>query len=186
MEAMLDTAGEPRARPGRQEHHDHAGFTLVELMVSLSVLLFLLGMAAPSFSVLINNSRVKSSTSALASDLGFARSEAIMRNVPVLVCAKSPSSSNCTSTVNWQSGWLICVDANDDGACDTATASAPNPIRMRASAGEGVTVSGPATALRFNGTGSVMLASAFSVVGRIAGTSPGNIQVATTGHVHSY
>lgn len=163
-----------------------AGFTVIELLISMTVLLILLALAGPSFSSLTGASRVSSTASTLAADIKFARNEAVMRNVPVLVCAKNSGSSSCVNSASWQSGWIVCVDANNDGSCDTATTDAPNPIRKRASAGESVTITGPASPMRFDGTGSAAQIGFFSIAGQMAGVSARSIQVTTSGNVHTY
>ena len=163
-----------------------AGFTVIELLIGVTVLAILLALAGPSFSSLTGSTRVSSSTSTLAADIKFARTEALMRNVPVLVCAKNSSSSACLNSASWQTGWVVCVDADDDGACDTATTNAPNPIRMRASAGQSVTITGPATPVRFNGTGTATQIGFFSINSQVTGITARSIQVTTSGYVYTY
>ena len=176
----------PGACASRLPRGRTSGFTVIELLISVTVLVILLALAGPSFSSLTGSTRVSSSSSTLAADIKFARNEAVMRNVPVLVCAKNSSSAACVNSASWQSGWIVCVDANDDGACDTATSDAPNPIRMRPSAGDGVTITGPATPVRFNGTGSATQIGFFSIAGQVAGVSARSIQITTSGYVHTY
>ena len=71
-----------KSRPG--------GFTLVELMVTLTVLAILVGVALPSFRDMILNNRRTAIVNDLVSSLLLARSEAIKRGQPVSVCASSP------------------------------------------------------------------------------------------------
>ena len=76
-----------------------AGFTLVELMVVVSVLALLASLAAPSMGRIIAAQRVKSSASNLHLALLKARSEAIKRNSAVTL---EPVTGS-----NWASGWNI-------------------------------------------------------------------------------
>jgi type IV fimbrial biogenesis protein FimT len=62
-----------------------AGFTLIELMTVLSVLVILSALAAPSFQRLLAEQRLSSATSAITALLWFARGATIKRNVPVSV-----------------------------------------------------------------------------------------------------
>jgi type IV fimbrial biogenesis protein FimT len=58
----------------------HRGFTLIELMVTISIVAILSTLAAPSFRRLIAQQRVKAATFALSESLWIARSEALKRN----------------------------------------------------------------------------------------------------------
>lgn len=61
----------------------HAGFTLIELMVVISIIAIGAALAAPSFSQLIANYRVRSGAESMINGLNFARAEAVRRNTPV-------------------------------------------------------------------------------------------------------
>jgi type IV fimbrial biogenesis protein FimT len=74
------------------------GFTLIELMMSITILAILVGVAAPSMTALVRGQRVKSATSDLYASLAFARSEAIKRNANIDVV---PAASD------WGAGWQI-------------------------------------------------------------------------------
>jgi type IV fimbrial biogenesis protein FimT len=75
------------------------GFTLIELMVTLTVLGVLLGVGIPSFRDFIAGQRVKSASFELMSSMMIARSEAVKRNATVSV---TPVSSAA-----WASGWSV-------------------------------------------------------------------------------
>jgi type IV fimbrial biogenesis protein FimT len=92
------------------------GFTIIELMVTLGIAGVLAAVAAPSMKDFINNSRLKSHNSALESSLMLARSEAVKRQVRVVVCGSSTQTS-CTSG-DWQQGWIVFVDTNDSATVD--------------------------------------------------------------------
>ena len=73
------------------------GFTAIELMVVVSIVAILAALAAPSFSPLIENWRVRESAEQLQSTLYYARSEAIKRGGQVLI-QKIPNNTNGSGT----------------------------------------------------------------------------------------
>jgi len=91
------------------------GFTLFELMVTLTVTGILATLATPSFSSLINQSRTMEAERSLAGMLRYARNIAITRNTYVTVCAKSTDRS-CGS--NWNHGMIAFADTNNNKALD--------------------------------------------------------------------
>jgi type IV fimbrial biogenesis protein FimT len=97
------------------------GFTLVEMMMTLVVLVVLLAIAAPNVTQFIVNNRLTSQANGLLADLSRARSEAGVRHSPVSICA-AEDATTCAeaTTANWESGWLVFVDANADGAIASA------------------------------------------------------------------
>ena len=101
-----------------------SGFTLIELMIAISLSVVILTFAVPSFSSFIKNGRVTTFTNTLVTDVNFARQEAVTRGDKVILCRSAnptAASPSCGGNVNnWSSGWLVFVnkDANttyDDG-----------------------------------------------------------------------
>ena len=91
------------------------GFTLIELMVTLALAAIVLGLAVPSVSNMIRSNSVISLNNEIVADLQYARSEAIKRNLPVVVCASTNGTSCVGSATNtWDSGWIVFVDVNFD------------------------------------------------------------------------
>jgi type IV fimbrial biogenesis protein FimT len=170
----------------RTSGHLARGFSMIEMMMGIAILAIVIKVAAPSFSDFVSKSRLTSSVSTLVADLNYARGEAIMRNAPVIVCAKVSNSSSCATTPTWQSGWVVCVDANSDNVCDTASTTVPNPIRVR----NGVSSTTPITAggavTRFSTVGAVTGNGAFTVTGGPAASPSRTIQVTSNGYVRSY
>lgn len=177
------------ARNALERHtirRDAHGFTLIEMMMGVAILTILVAIGAPSFSDFIKKSQLTSSSSALAADLNYARAEAIMRNAPVIVCAKASSSSTCSTTPTWQSGWLVCVDANSDNVCDTATANAPNPIRQRSAVSSKTPITAGAAVVRFSAVGGMTGNGGFTITGGPSSLPSRTITVTSNGYVRTY
>ena len=92
------------------------GFSLIELMVGISVLSILLTIAIPSFRNFTQSASVDAVQSSFYNALLFARSEAIKRNKIVIVCRRQAAQNQCNlpATNDWSEGWLVYVDAQDD------------------------------------------------------------------------
>lgn len=74
------------------------GFTLIELMITLTVAAILTTIAIPSFQNVIRESRLAAQTNELITALNLARSEAIRRSQSVTVTANGGS---------WNNGWVV-------------------------------------------------------------------------------
>lgn len=79
------------------------GFTLIELMVTLSVLAIMLGIGVPSFRNFIAAQKVKTAAYELVSSMMLARSEAVKRNSAVLVTPGAAAA--------WAGGWSVSAGA---------------------------------------------------------------------------
>jgi type IV fimbrial biogenesis protein FimT len=59
--------------------------------------------------------RITSHTNDLMGDLAIARSEAVKRNIPVVLCA-SIDGDSCADGANWNQGWIVFPDIDASGA----------------------------------------------------------------------
>lgn len=91
------------------------GFTLIELMVTISIMAIVVSLAVPSFNTTIENRRVLTINEMLAASLKLARSEALSRSESITMCF---SSDQTTCSGSWSDGWIIYVDENSDRIFD--------------------------------------------------------------------
>lgn len=87
-----------------------AGFTLIELMVTVAVLAILLGIALPSFLDSFERSRERAALESVTTAVKYARSEALNRNRQVTLCASNAAQTGCSGAADWAAnGWLALV-----------------------------------------------------------------------------
>lgn len=94
-----------------------SGFTLLDLLTTLTVLGILIAVGIPGFASIIRNNRITAHSNELVTALTFARSEAMKRGDIVTTCA-STDGDTCAGSDDWSTGWIVFVDANADGARD--------------------------------------------------------------------
>lgn len=126
-----------------------AGFTMIELMITIALVAIVLSLAYPSFVSVINSNRLAGASNDLIGDLQYARSEAIRRNTRVSVCASSDGGT--CSGGDW-SDWVVRV-GNPAEVLRVGHAKQPVQVLASASAdGEGVTFRSDGMARNADGT----------------------------------
>ncbi|MGO9513404.1 MAG: GspH/FimT family pseudopilin [Steroidobacteraceae bacterium] len=98
-----------------------AGFTLMELLMTIMIAGILLTIGVPSFRYVTNANRIASEVNGLLGDMQYARSESIKEGQTVTVCA-STDSATCTGGNAWQSGWIVFLDSNGNQQVDVGEA----------------------------------------------------------------
>ncbi len=115
-----------------------AAFTLIELLFTVAIAAILSMIAAPSFKRALVHNRVIQTDNQLIGALNYARSQAVTHGVAAILCP-SDDGSRCTSSQNWQGGWLVAHDADHDFQPDAAPqrifADFPTDIRVHSSRG---------------------------------------------------
>lgn len=107
------------------KHKLSRGFTLIEMMVTITISAILLTVVAPNMRNFIVSNRLTSNANEIIGALGLARSEAVRRNQRVVFCAVAatngvPDTSGCVNpgTASW-AGWMIFEDTQPaNGARD--------------------------------------------------------------------
>ena len=172
----------------RRSPTSQRGVTLVEVLSTMAISAVVLGLAAPSLTDAMRTNRARTASQQLIGLLNDARSEAVKRNIPVLVCP-SNDGATCLSTptaTSWVGLTIACYDVDGNGSCDTSTVTAPNPIRVRSQVDPMVQLSGPAAVVRFNGLGATASTVNFSLSTGAQASQSSTITVATTGAVRVY
>jgi len=93
------------------------GVTLVELLVSMSILAILLTVGVPSFNQFSVNSRLTGYANTMFSNISLARSESLKRSGLVVMC-KSTDGANCTNGGDWSQGWIAFADLDNNNVAD--------------------------------------------------------------------
>lgn len=91
------------------------GYTLVEMLVCLSIGGILLGIALPSFTATLHRSRQAEATNLLLGALHYARGAAVMGRQTVSLCA---GHTQCERHRIWQQNLLVFGDSNNNGLLD--------------------------------------------------------------------
>ena len=111
-------------RPARER-----GFTLMELLVAVSIAAMLFAIGVPMFRNASLGARLSAAANNLLASVQLARSEAIKRNVRVTLCTSSDGAT-CAASGGWEQGWIVRdaagavyqhVQAQDDGYHVTQT-----------------------------------------------------------------
>ncbi len=111
------------------------GTSLMDILTTMAIASVLFGFGIPSFQSYMVNSRLVSNINLLSRSLALARSEAVKRETPVVIC-KSQNQQNCTTAGNWRQGWIIFEDRLPDRQRDKneplifAKAALPAPVNL--------------------------------------------------------
>ncbi|TFZ00372.1 type IV fimbrial biogenesis protein FimT [Ramlibacter henchirensis] len=87
--------------------------TLVEQAATLAVAAVVLAIGVPSFRRATETRQLDHAAMTMLATLGLARSEAIKRGSPVVLC-KSANGAACSDSGGWEQGWITFHDANNN------------------------------------------------------------------------
>lgn len=134
--------------------HRSAGFTLIELMITVAVLAIILVIAAPNLQSFLDKNRVVGAAEAIYSEMQFARSEAVKQSADMVVVFSPAATPWCSGFS--RSDVAPCDCAQALGAADACSIVADGQTDVlkvvRGTAFTGVTMDADAPAsVTFNG-----------------------------------
>lgn len=156
------------------EYQSNRGFTLIELIVAITVLGILAAIGFPSMVGFINDTRASSSTNEFLGAVTLARSEAIKRGRLVTICRSVNAETGtpaCNAAVSgtrnaddWGVGWLVYVE-DSAAAAGVGVYAAPEEVLLRHGDLPSKTFASSATAnsITFNGSGMPIGGARFGV-----------------------
>lgn len=95
-----------------------AGFSVIELLVTLLLIAISVSLGLPSLQQFSANNQVQAASSSIVSGLNMARFNAITTGEETTICP-SANSTSC-STSGWGDGWIVFVDGDGDAVADDA------------------------------------------------------------------
>ncbi|MBD3641302.1 MAG: GspH/FimT family pseudopilin [Marinobacter sp.] len=101
--------------------HRNSGFTLLELLVTITILGIIATYAIPSFRQMILNNRLTAQTNETTSIISFARSEASKLRTGVVTICGSADSATCSGNAALETGLIVFRDDDMDAAVDAGT-----------------------------------------------------------------
>jgi type IV fimbrial biogenesis protein FimT len=125
-----------------------AGFTLLELMITLTVAAILTAAAVPSFRTYVLNSRRDSLADSLVASLNYARNQALNLDQDTSLCA-GVSGTACASSA-WANGWVVVT-----APASASTVLLATHVLPASSSVPGLRALGGSNVFTFNGKGLV-------------------------------
>ncbi|HHI93919.1 MAG TPA: prepilin-type N-terminal cleavage/methylation domain-containing protein [Gammaproteobacteria bacterium] len=144
---------------GQPSPGGEAGFTLLELIITMAIAAILLTMAVPSFQTTIANNRLATQTNNLVTDINIARSEAVKRGTDVVLCSSADPNAaapTCIGNGNaWTSGWIVFVNGTGDTNPNQFATATDTLIKVSQAIGGTATIltAGALNTFTYNGNG---------------------------------
>jgi type IV fimbrial biogenesis protein FimT len=97
------------------------GFSLIELIITLTVVGILVALAAPGMQRMFSDNRLTTQINDLLADISLSRSEAIKRNTSTGMCVTAANGTSCVTSGNWANGWLVYYCSSPISPCPSAS-----------------------------------------------------------------
>lgn len=92
----------------------HSGFTLLELMLVITVAAVIMGIAIPNFREFLWNNRISGAANDVVTAIHLARSQAIKLHMPIVTCFTStPDAATPACDGDGSQGWIVFADDQD-------------------------------------------------------------------------
>jgi type IV fimbrial biogenesis protein FimT len=164
-------------RTGRSPCHSAtAGFTVVELMITVTMVGILAAVAIPSMRTFMQNDRQWTQSSSLIMALNTARNEAIKQDTGVQVCP-SANQTACDPAGAWAEGWIV--------LSTSPTATTPIMTAGPLPTGTTLTEATGQVSVTFLSTGAAQTAAAFTMCDARGATYGRYTQITKPGSVTS-
>ena len=90
-------------------HKSSQGFTVIELIIALSILSILTAYAVPNYRAFKQNKVMSAEINRLVATINYARNKSIILQEHVILCSTNTYIS-CDGNSQWHLGWMVFVD----------------------------------------------------------------------------
>ena len=97
------------------------GFTIIEMMITVTIIAIIIGLATPSYQHLVSNNRLIVTNNDLMTSLALARQNAISYAKDVYLCElldEKTCNEKRPFNADWSKGWMVFIDNNRNALLD--------------------------------------------------------------------
>jgi type IV fimbrial biogenesis protein FimT len=149
------------------------GFTMIELIVTMSVAAILAAIAVPSFVAMAQSQRRVAERTDMVLALNYARSEAVKQN--------SPTGVSVTANGGWANGWSVCCTSTGASINTLPAIDSRSTLSANQAGATPVTVTFDSSGALTPSTGTIL----FTFCDSRGPASAGAVEVNPRGHIQS-
>jgi prepilin-type N-terminal cleavage/methylation domain-containing protein len=149
------------------------GFTMIELIVTMSVVAILAAVAIPSFVAISQGERRIAEVNDMVLALNYARSEAVKQN--------SPTGVSVTANGSWAGGWNVCCSSTGTSVNTLPAIDSRSTLSANLSGTAPVAVTFDSSGAQLPSTGTVL----FTFCDSRGAASATAVEVNPRGHIQS-